>query len=155
MELPRRFQHSGRPGNYHLKMLFDGKFAFCQHEPPWWPEQAARAPGTERLCALWSYVSVQHLSATWRSCWSHLILYFVFQPKERGSTRVHALNNVNRVLQVLHQNSVSLQYDFWGSLVPSGLFIAKPATCSVHWHQLILGSIFLLKSIKLFLRVKE
>ncbi|KAH1173870.1 hypothetical protein KIL84_017709 [Mauremys mutica] len=29
-------------------------------------------------------------------------------PKERGSTRVHALNNVNRVLQVLHQNSVEL-----------------------------------------------
>ncbi|XP_021114944.1 utrophin isoform X4 [Heterocephalus glaber] len=28
--------------------------------------------------------------------------------KERGSTRVHALNNVNRVLQVLHQNSVEL-----------------------------------------------
>ncbi|OCT77874.1 hypothetical protein XELAEV_18028970mg [Xenopus laevis] len=27
-------------------------------------------------------------------------------PKERGSTRVHALNNVNRVLQILHQNSV-------------------------------------------------
>ncbi|XP_054554137.1 utrophin [Talpa occidentalis] len=29
-------------------------------------------------------------------------------PKERGSTRVHALNNVNRVLQVLHQNNVDL-----------------------------------------------
>ncbi|XP_072499637.1 utrophin-like isoform X6 [Notamacropus eugenii] len=29
-------------------------------------------------------------------------------PKERGSTRVHALNNVNRVLQVLHQNKVEL-----------------------------------------------
>uniref|UniRef100_A0A8B9CLM8 Utrophin n=1 Tax=Anser brachyrhynchus TaxID=132585 RepID=A0A8B9CLM8_9AVES len=29
-------------------------------------------------------------------------------PKERGSTRVHALNNVNRVLQVLHQNNVEL-----------------------------------------------
>ncbi|KAI1897629.1 hypothetical protein AGOR_G00085230 [Albula goreensis] len=28
--------------------------------------------------------------------------------KERGSTRVHALNNVNRVLQVLHQNRVEL-----------------------------------------------
>uniref|UniRef100_A0A8C1QGP9 Dystrophin n=1 Tax=Cyprinus carpio TaxID=7962 RepID=A0A8C1QGP9_CYPCA len=28
--------------------------------------------------------------------------------KERGSTRVHSLNNVNRVLQVLHQNSVDL-----------------------------------------------
>ncbi|XP_078146088.1 utrophin isoform X3 [Centroberyx gerrardi] len=28
--------------------------------------------------------------------------------KERGSTRVHALNNVNKVLQVLHQNSVDL-----------------------------------------------
>ncbi|TRY54899.1 hypothetical protein DNTS_021319 [Danionella cerebrum] len=28
--------------------------------------------------------------------------------KERGSTRVHSLNNVNRVLQVLHQNSVEL-----------------------------------------------
>ncbi|XP_034382901.1 utrophin isoform X2 [Cyclopterus lumpus] len=28
--------------------------------------------------------------------------------KERGSTRVHALNNVNRVLQVLHQNNVDL-----------------------------------------------
>ncbi|XP_023855442.1 utrophin-like [Salvelinus sp. IW2-2015] len=27
--------------------------------------------------------------------------------KERGSTRVHALNNVNKVLQVLHQNNVS------------------------------------------------
>uniref|UniRef100_A0A8B9GA02 Utrophin n=1 Tax=Amazona collaria TaxID=241587 RepID=A0A8B9GA02_9PSIT len=33
---------------------------------------------------------------------------FYFQPKERGSTRVHALNNVNRVLQVLHQNNVEL-----------------------------------------------
>lgn len=33
---------------------------------------------------------------------------FHFQPKERGSTRVHALNNVNRVLQVLHQNNVSI-----------------------------------------------
>lgn len=33
---------------------------------------------------------------------------FYFQPKERGSTRVHALNNVNRVLQVLHQNNVSM-----------------------------------------------
>ncbi|KAM4772680.1 utrophin isoform 1-T1 [Rhinophrynus dorsalis] len=29
-------------------------------------------------------------------------------PKERGSTRVHALNNVNRVLQILHQNNVDL-----------------------------------------------
>ncbi|XP_033091049.1 utrophin isoform X3 [Trachypithecus francoisi] len=29
-------------------------------------------------------------------------------PKERGSTRVHALNNVNRVLQVLHRNNVDL-----------------------------------------------
>ncbi|KAF3831982.1 hypothetical protein GH733_000794, partial [Mirounga leonina] len=29
-------------------------------------------------------------------------------PKERGSTRVHALNNVNRVLQVLHQDNVDL-----------------------------------------------
>lgn len=29
------------------------------------------------------------------------------QTKERGSTRVHALNNVNKVLQVLHQNNVS------------------------------------------------
>ncbi|XP_051515681.1 utrophin-like isoform X3 [Myxocyprinus asiaticus] len=28
--------------------------------------------------------------------------------KERGSTRVHSLNNVNRVLQVLHHNSVDL-----------------------------------------------
>uniref|UniRef100_A0A4W3HNV5 Utrophin n=1 Tax=Callorhinchus milii TaxID=7868 RepID=A0A4W3HNV5_CALMI len=28
--------------------------------------------------------------------------------KERGTTRVHALNNVNRVLQVLHQNNVEL-----------------------------------------------
>lgn len=32
----------------------------------------------------------------------------LFQTKERGSTRVHSLNNVNRVLQVLNQNSVSL-----------------------------------------------
>ncbi|KAG9484132.1 hypothetical protein GDO78_009832 [Eleutherodactylus coqui] len=31
-----------------------------------------------------------------------------FGPKERGSTRVHALNNVNRVLQILHQNNVEL-----------------------------------------------
>ncbi|XP_074846537.1 utrophin isoform X2 [Carettochelys insculpta] len=29
-------------------------------------------------------------------------------PKERGSTRVHALNNVDRVLQVLQQNNVEL-----------------------------------------------
>ncbi|XP_075452708.1 utrophin isoform X3 [Ascaphus truei] len=29
-------------------------------------------------------------------------------PKERGATRVHALNNVNRVLQILHQNNVEL-----------------------------------------------
>ncbi|XP_071996962.1 utrophin isoform X3 [Engystomops pustulosus] len=29
-------------------------------------------------------------------------------PKERGSTRVHSLNNVNRVLQILHQNNVEL-----------------------------------------------
>ncbi|KAM3851338.1 utrophin isoform 2-T2 [Vipera latastei] len=28
--------------------------------------------------------------------------------KERGTTRVHALNNVNKVLQVLHQNNVDL-----------------------------------------------
>ncbi|XP_048345233.1 utrophin isoform X2 [Sphaerodactylus townsendi] len=28
--------------------------------------------------------------------------------KERGSTRVHALNNVNKVLQLLHQNNVEL-----------------------------------------------
>ncbi|GLD69340.1 dystrophin-like protein [Lates japonicus] len=28
--------------------------------------------------------------------------------KERGSTRVHSLNNVNKVLQVLHQNNVDL-----------------------------------------------
>ncbi|XP_061560376.1 utrophin isoform X3 [Phycodurus eques] len=28
--------------------------------------------------------------------------------KERGSTRVHALNNINKVLQVLHQNNVDL-----------------------------------------------
>ncbi len=34
--------------------------------------------------------------------------FSVSQTKERGSTRVHSLNNVNRVLQVLHQNSVSL-----------------------------------------------
>ncbi|XP_076011058.1 utrophin-like isoform X2 [Genypterus blacodes] len=30
------------------------------------------------------------------------------QTKERGSSRVHALNNVNKVLQVLHQNNVDL-----------------------------------------------
>uniref|UniRef100_A0A3B3H6B7 Calponin-homology (CH) domain-containing protein n=1 Tax=Oryzias latipes TaxID=8090 RepID=A0A3B3H6B7_ORYLA len=30
------------------------------------------------------------------------------QTKERGATRVHALNNVNKVLQVLHQNHVDL-----------------------------------------------
>lgn len=29
------------------------------------------------------------------------------QTKERGSTRVHSLNNVNKALQVLHQNNVS------------------------------------------------
>uniref|UniRef100_A0AAV2KF29 Calponin-homology (CH) domain-containing protein n=1 Tax=Knipowitschia caucasica TaxID=637954 RepID=A0AAV2KF29_KNICA len=28
--------------------------------------------------------------------------------KEKGSTRVHALNNVNKALQVLHQNNVEL-----------------------------------------------
>uniref|UniRef100_A0A8B9EJ04 Utrophin n=1 Tax=Anser cygnoides TaxID=8845 RepID=A0A8B9EJ04_ANSCY len=39
---------------------------------------------------------------------SQCIVHFYFQPKERGSTRVHALNNVNRVLQVLHQNNVEL-----------------------------------------------
>uniref|UniRef100_A0A8D2JK05 Utrophin n=1 Tax=Varanus komodoensis TaxID=61221 RepID=A0A8D2JK05_VARKO len=32
----------------------------------------------------------------------------LFKLKERGSTRVHALNNVNKVLQVLHQNNVEL-----------------------------------------------
>uniref|UniRef100_A0A3Q2YEX8 Calponin-homology (CH) domain-containing protein n=1 Tax=Hippocampus comes TaxID=109280 RepID=A0A3Q2YEX8_HIPCM len=36
------------------------------------------------------------------------ILVPVIQTKERGSTRVHALNNVNKVLQVLHQNNVDL-----------------------------------------------
>uniref|UniRef100_A0A3P9N7Y9 Calponin-homology (CH) domain-containing protein n=1 Tax=Poecilia reticulata TaxID=8081 RepID=A0A3P9N7Y9_POERE len=32
----------------------------------------------------------------------------IFVTKERGSTRVHSLNNVNKVLQVLHQNNVDL-----------------------------------------------
>lgn len=36
-----------------------------------------------------------------------------FQTKERGSTRVHALNNVNKVLQVLHQNNVSTFFLFF------------------------------------------
>lgn len=36
-----------------------------------------------------------------------LWLFSLPQTKERGSTRVHALNNVNKVLQVLHQNNVS------------------------------------------------
>lgn len=46
------------------------------------------------------------------------IVHFYFQPKERGSTRVHALNNVNRVLQVLHQNNVSIFFHncFWYTL---------------------------------------
>lgn len=38
------------------------------------------------------------------------LIYAAFplpQSKERGSTRVHSLNNVNKVLQVLHQNNVS------------------------------------------------
>uniref|UniRef100_A0A673A7P6 Utrophin n=1 Tax=Sphaeramia orbicularis TaxID=375764 RepID=A0A673A7P6_9TELE len=38
----------------------------------------------------------------------HYVLFPVPQTKERGSTRVHALNNVNKVLQVLHQNNVDL-----------------------------------------------
>lgn len=43
----------------------------------------------------------------WGILLAFFVFRFVFQPKERGSTRVHALNNVNRVLQVLHQNNVS------------------------------------------------
>ncbi|KAK2114445.1 hypothetical protein P7K49_008711, partial [Saguinus oedipus] len=39
---------------------------------------------------------------------TELLFYVPPNPKERGSTRVHALNNVNRVLQVLHQNNVEL-----------------------------------------------
>ena len=35
------------------------------------------------------------------------IVSFCLQPKEKGSTRVHALNNVNKALQVLQKNNVS------------------------------------------------
>ncbi|KAK5620271.1 hypothetical protein CRENBAI_026384, partial [Crenichthys baileyi] len=40
--------------------------------------------------------------------------------KERGSTRVHSLNNVNKVLQVLHQNNVDL-VKIWGKKIRWGL----------------------------------
>lgn len=41
------------------------------------------------------------------SCWAVSVVSFCFQPKEKGSTRVHALNNVNKALQVLQKNNVS------------------------------------------------
>lgn len=50
---------------------------------------------------------VSDFVSIWEDVASYLLFCFIFQPKERGSTRVHALNNVNRVLQVLHQNNVS------------------------------------------------
>lgn len=79
------------------------------------------------------------------------VLCFVFQPKERGSTRVHALNNVNRVLQVLHQSNVSLYRDsgFFGAI--KVICIVKSATCSVHRRQMTFGNIFLMRSIEPFL----
>lgn len=47
-------------------------------------------------------------------CWAVNIVSFCFQPKEKGSTRVHALNNVNKALQVLQKNNVSGDLDrFW------------------------------------------
>lgn len=39
------------------------------------------------------------------------IVSFCLQPKEKGSTRVHALNNVNKALQVLQKNNVSGDLD--------------------------------------------
>lgn len=82
------------------------------------------------LCqTLSAYERMWHLT-----CFSVLF----FQPKERGSTRVHALNNVNRVLQVLHQNNVS---NIWGSLLLGVVFTVKPAGCSNRRQEPIPGNV--------------
>lgn len=108
---------------------------------PMWPDKQPELHA-ELLCsALLSVVLGQAAEGP-----SHLMLCFVFQPKERGSTRVHALNNVNRVLQVLHQNNVSRS----GDLGPLGChrdyLLLKPATCSVHGPQLLYGNVFLMRT---------
>ncbi|XP_067398337.1 utrophin [Emydura macquarii macquarii] len=57
-------------------------------------------------------------------------------PKERGSTRVHALNNVNRVLQVLHQNNVEL-VNIGGSDIVDGnhkLTLGLLWSIILHWQ---------------------
>ncbi|XP_030642262.1 utrophin isoform X2 [Chanos chanos] len=56
--------------------------------------------------------------------------------KERGSTRVHALNNVNRVLQVLHQNNVEL-VNIGGSDIVDGnhkLTLGLIWSIILHWQ---------------------
>ncbi|XP_073730912.1 utrophin isoform X3 [Misgurnus anguillicaudatus] len=56
--------------------------------------------------------------------------------KERGSTRVHSLNNVNKVLQVLHQNSVDL-VNIGGSDIVDGnhkLTLGLIWSIILHWQ---------------------
>lgn len=64
------------------------------------------------------------------------------QTKERGSTRVHALNNVNKVLQVLHQNNVS---SFFGQAAMDHFKSWLTTTLNVNSLQYIY--IFFLKQI--------
>nr|XP_045014209.1 utrophin isoform X3 [Jaculus jaculus]XP_045014210.1 utrophin isoform X3 [Jaculus jaculus] len=57
-------------------------------------------------------------------------------PKERGSTRVHALNNVNRALRVLHQNHVEL-VNIGGSDIVDGnhkLTLGLLWSIILHWQ---------------------
>uniref|UniRef100_A0A3Q1G403 Calponin-homology (CH) domain-containing protein n=1 Tax=Acanthochromis polyacanthus TaxID=80966 RepID=A0A3Q1G403_9TELE len=55
------------------------------------------------------WINAQFSKVMCETCYQLISAVFPLpQTKERGSTRVHSLNNVNRVLQVLHQNSVDL-----------------------------------------------
>uniref|UniRef100_A0A4W6CVG9 Utrophin n=1 Tax=Lates calcarifer TaxID=8187 RepID=A0A4W6CVG9_LATCA len=56
--------------------------------------------------------------------------------KERGSTRVHSLNNINKVLQVLHQNNVDL-VNIGGSDIVDGnhkLTLGLIWSIILHWQ---------------------
>lgn len=137
-----RLQCPGQLGDYRLTVLGWGSFHW-QHQHPLRPEKQPELPhrGVSRLSSCALSVSMSFVCQAVEGP-SHLMLCFIFQPKERGSTRVHALNNVNRVLQVLHQNNVSWSGDLGALGCHWDYSLLKPATCSVHGHQLIYGNIF-------------
>lgn len=151
LEAHWRLQCPGKLGNHRLTVLEWGSF-HRQHQPPCGlrSSQSSSTEGSPLLSCCALSVSMSFFGQAVEGL-SHLMLCFVFQPKERGSTRVHALNNVNRVLQVLHQNNVSWSGDLGALGCHRDYSLLKLATCSVHGYQLIYGNIFLMRSFELFL----